>query len=29
MIRFLEKFRPPKYFVCDGQNGLLKAINKA
>ena len=29
MIRFLEEIKPPKYVVCDGQNGLLKAINKA
>ena len=24
----MKKFKPPKYVVCDGQNGLLKAINK-
>ena len=28
-LDFLKKFKPPKYVVCDGQNGLLKAINKA
>ena len=27
-LEFLKKFKPPKYVVCDGQNGLLKAINK-
>ena len=25
----MKKFKPPKYVVCDGQNSLLKAINKA
>ena len=27
-LDFLKKFKPPKYVVCDGQNCLLKAINK-
>ena len=27
-LDFLKKFKPPKYVVCDGQNNLLKAINK-
>ena len=28
-LDFLKKFKPPKYVVCDDQNGLLKAINKS
>ena len=24
----MKKFKPPKYVVCDGQNNLLKAIDK-
>ena len=28
MTRFLKEIKPPKYVVCDGQNGLLKAIDK-
>ena len=27
-LDFLKKFKHPKYVVCYGQNGLLKAINK-
>lgn len=27
-LDFLNKFKQPKYVICDGQNGMIKAIRK-